>query len=94
MWLVMTRLIFLLNSQLNKLQSAIKSETGVLLRLLLNMVGDVETNFPHKLLLINRQGEILCKAFTNKSSTDVNLSKTQLSKMVQPGGFLGRLLGP
>ena len=54
MWLVMTRLIFLLNSQLNKLQSAIKSETGVLLRLLLNMVGDVENNFPHKLLLINR----------------------------------------
>ena len=82
------------NSQLNKLKSAIKNETGVVLRLSLNMVGDDETNFPHKLLLTNRQVENLRKAFANKSSTDINLSKTQLSKMVQSGGFLGRLLGP
>ena len=63
------------------------------MRLSLNMVGDDETNFPHKLLLTNRQVENLCKAFANKSSTDINLSKTQLSKMVQSRGFLGRLLG-
>ena len=31
---------------------------------------------------------------SNHSSTDIMLSKTQLSKMIQPGGFLGRLLGP
>ena len=43
------------NSQLNKLKTAIKNETGVVSRLLLNMVGDEETNFPHKLLLTNRQ---------------------------------------
>ena len=45
------------NSQLNKLKSAIKNETDVILRLLLNMIGnsDNEANFPHKLLLINRQ---------------------------------------
>ena len=36
----------------------------------------------------------LCKAFANKSSTGVKLSKTQLPKMIQSGGFLGRLLGP
>ena len=36
------------NIQLNKLKSAIKSETGVLLRLSLNVVGDDETNFPIK----------------------------------------------
>ena len=42
------------NSQLNKLKSAIKNETEVVLRLSSNMVGDDETNFLHKLLLTNR----------------------------------------
>ena len=63
------------------------------MRLLLNMVRDEETNFPYKLLLTNRQTENLRKAFAKKSSTDINLSKTQLSMMLQSGGFLGRLLG-
>ena len=58
------------------------------------MIGDDEINFPHKLLLTNRQAANLRKAFSNKSSVDIKLSKTQLSKMVQLGGFLGRLLGP
>ena len=58
------------------------------------MIGDKETNFPHKLLLTNRQVTNLCKAFANHLSTDIKLSKTQLSKMIQSGGFLGRLLGP
>ena len=46
------------NSQLNKLKSAIKNKTEVVLRLSSNMIGssDDETNFPHKLLLTNRQG--------------------------------------
>ena len=57
------------------------------------MVGDDETNFSHKLLLTNRQVTNIRKVFANKSSTDIKLSKTQLSKMVQSGGFLGRLLG-
>ena len=82
------------NSHHNKLKSAIKNETRLVLRLSSNMVGDDETNFPHKLLLTNEQFENLLKAFANKLSTDINLSKTQLSKMVQSGGFLGRLLGP
>ena len=56
------------------------------------MIGDSETNFPHKLLLTNRLGN-LRKSFSNHSSTDIKLSKTQLSKMIQSGGFLGRLLG-
>ena len=61
------------------------------------MIGnsnDDETNFPHKLLLTNRQVANLRKAFVNHTSTDIKLSKTQLSKMVQLGGFPGRLLGP
>ena len=83
------------NSQLNKLKTAIKNETEVVLRLSLNMIGDSndKTNFPHELLLADRQVLNLCKAFTNNSSADIKLSKTQLSKMVQSGGFLGKLLG-
>ena len=84
--------IKLSNPQLNKLQPAIKNETEVVLRLSSDMIGDDETNFPHKLLLTNRQVANLRKAFTNYLSTDIKLSKTQLSKMIQSGGFLGRLL--
>ena len=83
------------NSQLNKLKSVIKNETDVILRLSSNIIGnsDDETNFPHKLLLTNRQVANLFKAFANYLSTDIKLSKTQLSKMIQLGGYLGRLLG-
>ena len=45
-------------------------------------------------MLTNRQVANLRKAFANKSSTDIKLSKNQTSKMIQSGGFLGRLLGP
>ena len=83
------------NSQLSKLKSAIKNESEVVLRLSSNMISDNETNFPHELLLTNRQVANLRKAFANKPSSDIKLSKTQLSKMMQSGGFLGRLLlGP
>ena len=60
------------------------------------MIGDSDDkiNFLHELLLTNRQVANLRKAFANKSSTDIKLSKTQISKMIQSGGFLGRLLGP
>ena len=82
------------NSELNKLKSAIKNESELVLRLSTNMVGDDETNFPHKLLLFNRQVSNLRIVFANKSSTNIKLSKTQISSMMQSGGFLGRLLGP
>ena len=58
------------------------------------MIGDNETDFPHKLLFTNRQVSNLRKAFANNSSADIKLSKTQLSRMIQSGGFLGILLGP
>ena len=70
--------IKLSNSQLNKFNSAIKNETEVVLRLSSNIIGDNEINFPHKLLLTNRQVSNLCKTFANNSSTDIKLSKTQL----------------
>ena len=53
------------------------------------MIGDDESNFPHKFLLTNRQASNLRQTFTNKSSTDIKLSKTQLSKLIQSAGFLG-----
>ena len=60
------------------------------------MIGNPndENNFPHELLLTNRQVANLHKAFANNSSADIKLSKTQLSKMIQSGGFLDRLLNP
>ena len=51
------------------------------------------TNFPHKSLLANGRVANLCKAFANRSSTNIKVSKTQLSKMAQSEGFLGRPLG-
>ena len=59
------------------------------------MIGDLndEIDFPRKLLITDRQVLHLRKAFWNNSSTDVKLSKTQLSKMIHLGGFPGRLLG-
>ena len=49
------------------------------------MVGNSNdnTNFPHELLLTNRQFENIRTAFANHLSTDIKLSKTQLSKMMQ-----------
>ena len=60
------------------------------------MVGNSNdnTNYPHESLSTNRQVANIRKAFANHSSTDIKLSKTQLSKMIQSGGFLGKLLGP
>ena len=83
------------NSQLNKLKSAIKNETDVVLKLSSNMIGNSgdNTNFPHELLLTNRQVANIRKAFANNLSTDIKFSKGQLSKMIQSGGFLGKLLG-
>ena len=82
------------NSQLNKLKSAIKNGTDVILRLSSNMIGnlDDEANFPHKLLLTNGQVANIRKAFANHTSTDVKLSKAQLTK-IQKGGLL-RFLAP
>ena len=60
------------------------------------MIGDSndQANFPYELLLTDRQISSIRKAFSNNSSADIKYSKTQLSKMIQSGGFLGKLLGP
>ena len=59
-------------------------------------VGDSndENNFPHKLLLTGKQVSKLRRAFSNYSSANIKLSKTQLHKIEPSREFLGRLLGP
>ena len=61
-----------------------------------NVVGDSndENNFRHKWLLTNTQISKYRKAFANNSSANIKLSKTQLNKIGQSGGFCGRFLGP
>ena len=65
------------NSQLNKLRSGIKNGTEITLNLSWNVIGDSndETNFPHKLLLTDKQVSKLCKAFSNNLSAHIKLSK-------------------
>ena len=75
--------------QLNKF----KSGTQVILNFSSNVIGDSndETNFLHE-LLTDTQVLRLCEPFANGSSANIKLSRTQLLKLVQLGGFLGRLL--
>ena len=49
-------------------------------------------DLPHELLLTTRQKTKLRNAFNNNMSTDLKLSKAQISKIIQSGGFLGSLL--
>ena len=84
------------NSQLNKLKSAIKNETEVVLRLSPNMISDSndKTSFLHELLLTERQVSSIRKAFANNSTANITFLKTKLSKMKESGRFLGKLIGP
>ena len=50
-------------------------------------------NLPHELLLTTRQTTKLTKAIENNMSTDIKLSKAQISKIIRSGGSLGKLLG-
>ena len=84
------------NLQLKKLKSGINNGTEVALKLSSNDVSDSndENNFLHKFLLTNTQVWRLHKAFANNSSSNIKLSKTQLYKIGQLGGFSGGHLGP
>ena len=73
-----------------------KNNTEVTLKISANVIGDSndKNNFPHKLLLTNTHVSRLHKASANNSSANIKLPKTQLHKIGESGGFLGRLLGP
>ena len=80
------------DSQLNKLKSAVKNRTGTTLIMNTRMFG--ANNLPHELLLTTRQTTKPRNAIENNLSTDIKLSKVQISKIIQSGGFLGKFLGP
>ena len=78
------------NAKLNKLKKAVKSNEGATLRLGIRNFNKNET--PHELLLTTRQNTKLRNALNNNSATDIKLSKAQIKKIIQSGGFLGTLL--
>ena len=80
----------LTNVQLNKLKKAVKSNKGATLRLGIKNFNNDE--HPHELLLTTRQNTKLRNAINNNSATDIKLSKAQIKKIIQSGGFLGKLL--
>ena len=80
----------LTNVQLNKLKKAVKSNEGATLRL-----GNKNFNkedLPHELLLTTIRSTKLINAINNNLATDIKLSKAQIKKLIQSGGFLGKLL--
>ena len=80
----------LTNVQLNKLKKAVKSNEGVTLRLGIKNFNKDE--LPHELLLTTRQNTKLHNAINNNLATNIKLSKAQIKKLIQSGGFLGKLL--
>ena len=77
------------DTQLKKLKTDVKNKTGTTLRISLKLFNG--NNLPHELLLTTREKTKLRNAFNNMS-TDLKLSKAQISKIIQSGGFLGSLL--
>ena len=74
-------------TQLKKLKTAVKNKAGATLRMSFEML-----DLPHDLLLTTRQKVKLRNAFNNNMSTDLKLSKAQIFKILQSGGFLRSLL--
>ena len=80
----------LTDTQLKKIKNAVENKTGTTLRMSLKMFAG--NNLPHELLLTTRRKTKLRNAFNNNMSTDIKLSKAQITKIIQSGGFLGSLL--
>ena len=80
----------LTNVQLNKFRKSVKSVEGITLRLGIKIFNKDE--LPHELLLTTRQNAKLRNAINNNLETDIKLSKAQIKKLIQSGGFLGKLL--
>ena len=79
----------LTNVQLNKLEKSVKCNEGATLRL---GIKNLKDELPHELLLTTRQNTKLRNAINNNLATDVKLSKAQIKKLIQSGGFLDKLL--
>ena len=80
----------LTDTQLKNLKNAVKNKTGTTLKMSLKMLD--RNDLPHVLLLTTRRKPKQRNAFKNNMSTDLKLSKSQISKITQSGGFLESLL--
>ena len=80
----------LTDTQLKKLKTAIKNKTGTTLRMSLEMFDG--NDLPHELFMTTRQKTKLKNVFNNNMSTDLKLSKAQISKIIRSRGFLGSLI--
>ena len=80
----------LTNVQLNKFKKADKSTERATLRLSIKNFNKDE--LPHELLLTTRQSTKLINSINNDLAIDITLSKAQIKKIMQSGGFLGKLL--
>ena len=80
----------LTETKLKKLKTAVKNKTGTTMRMSFKMSD--RNDLRHELLLTTRQKTKLRNAFNNNMSTDLKLSKAQIFKIIQSGGFLGSLL--
>ena len=75
----------LTDTQLKKLKTDVKSKTGMTLRMSLKMIDRNDQR--HELFVTTRQKTNLRSAFNNSLSTDLKLTKTQISEIIQSGGF-------
>ena len=77
----------LTNIKSSRLKSAAKNKTGRILRI--NKKKFVDEELPHELFLTTRQTTKIRNSFANKMSTDIKLSKAQISTTIQSGGSFG-----
>ena len=77
------------DTQMRKLKTAVKNKTETTLRMSLKIFDG--NDLPRELLLTTRQKTKLRNAFNSNMSTDIKLSKAQISKITLSGGFLGSL---
>ena len=80
----------LTNTQLSKLKSAAENKTETILRI--NKKSFEDEELPHELFLTIRQTTKIRNAFTNDTSTNIQLSKAQIFKIIQSGGSFGSWL--
>ena len=78
------------DTQLKKLKTTFHDKTGTTVRMSLKMFDG--NDLPHELLFTTKRKTKLRNAFNNNMSTDLKFSRTQISKIIQSGGFLGSLL--
>ena len=82
--------LYLTESQLKKIQNAVKDKNATTIRL--SNENFNENKLIYELYLTQKQMKKLIKKIENKMSTDIKLSKTQINQTIKEGGNLGRLL--